>query len=188
MLSNNETTAQLIAQGLKNLLKYKDLDKIRIKEITDEAGLMRPTFYNYFQDKYEVVEYIFCHEILEPVRPFLKSGLNRAAFQFMAMAFQQDYDFYHREIQRASQNSFRDILAKTMHDFLLPILTEKLKKPVHPLMTAENITDYYVNIFLFVLTRWLTHGKQVSVEQLMEIYDLIVSNSLEDLLSEKLTE
>ena len=56
MLSNNETTARLIAEGLKNHLKTKDLDRIRIKEITDEVGLMRPTFYNYFQDKYEVVE------------------------------------------------------------------------------------------------------------------------------------
>lgn len=44
MLSNNETTARLICEGLKNLLKTKNLDRIRIKEITDEVGLMRPTF------------------------------------------------------------------------------------------------------------------------------------------------
>ena len=36
MLSNNETTARLICEGLKNLLKTKNLDRIRIKEITDE--------------------------------------------------------------------------------------------------------------------------------------------------------
>lgn len=185
MLSNNETTAQLIAQGLKNLLKEKDLDKIRIKEITDEVGLMRPTFYNYFQDKYEVVEYIFCHDILEPMRPFLQSGLNREAFHFMAVALQRDYDFYHREIMRSSQNSFRDILAKGLHDFLLPILQEQLKTPIHPLLTPENITEYYVNIFLFVLTKWLTQGREIPVDRLMEVYDLIISKSLEDLLAVK---
>ena len=35
MLSNNETTAHLIAKGLKNILKTKDMDRIRIKEIKD---------------------------------------------------------------------------------------------------------------------------------------------------------
>lgn len=183
MLSNNETTAQLIAQGLKDLLKEKDLDKIRIKEITDKVGLMRPTFYNYFQDKYEVVEYIFCHDVLEPMRPFLQSGLNREAFHFMIVALQKDYDFYRREIMRSSQNSFREILAKSMHEFLLPIIEERVKKPIHPFLTPENITEYYINIFLFVLTKWLLEGRNIPVEQIMEVYDLIISHSLDDLLS-----
>lgn len=183
ILSNNETTAQLIARGLKDLLKKKDLDKIRIKEITDEVGLMRPTFYNYFQDKYEVVEYIFYHEVLEPIRPFLQNGLNREAFHFMVLAIQKDFDFYRREIMRSSQNSFREILTKSMHDFFLPILREKFKEPVHPLLTPENITEYYINIFLFVLTKWLLEGRDIPVDQIMEVYDLIVSRSLEDLLA-----
>ena len=183
MLSNNETTARLIAEGLKNLLKTKDLDKIRIKEITDEVGLMRPTFYNYFQDKYEVVEYIFTHEVLEPMRPFLQSGLVREAFHFMIVAIQKDSEFYRREILRSSQNSFRDILAGSMHDFLLPIIQEKIRKPKHPFLTAENITEYYINNFLFVLTKWLTESPEIPVDQIMEIYELLVSSSLSDLLS-----
>lgn len=161
MLSNNETTARLICEGLKNLLKTKNLDRIRIKEITDEVGLMRPTFYNYFQDKYEVVEYIFTHEVLEPMRPFLQSGLVKEAFHFMIVAIQKDSEFYRREIMRSSQNSFRDILAGSMHDFLLPIIEEKVPKPKHPFLTAENITEYYINIFLFVLTKWLIESPEI---------------------------
>ena len=183
MLSNNETTARLIAEGLKNLLRTKNLDRIRIKEITDEVGLMRPTFYNYFQDKYEVVEYIFTHEVLEPMRPFLQSGLVKEAFHFMIVAIQKDSEFYRREIMRSSQNSFRDILAGSMHDFLLPIIEEKVPKPKHPFLTAENITEYYINIFLFVLTKWLIESPEIPVDQIMEIYELLVSNSLGDLLS-----
>ena len=183
MLSNNETTARLIAEGLKNLLRTKDLDRIRIKEITDEVGLMRPTFYNYFQDKYEVVEYIFTHEVLEPMRPFLQSGLVKEAFHFMIVAIQKDSEFYRREIMRSSQNSFRDILDRSMHDFLLPIIREKIGKPKHPFLTAENITEYYINIFLFVLTKWLTESPEIPVDQIMEVYELLVSSSLSDLLS-----
>lgn len=183
MLSKNETTAQLIAVSLKKLMMTKDLDKIRIKEITDEAGLMRPTFYNYFQDKYEVVEYIFYHEVLEPVRPFVESGLNREAFHFMVLALKKDFPFYQREINRSSQNSFRDILWKTFYHFIFPIIQQNLKDPPSPLVTPENVTEYYVNIFIFVLTRWLKEGQDIPVEQLMELYDLIITHSLEELLT-----
>ena len=65
MLSNNETTARLICEGLKNLLKTKNLDRIRIKEITDEVGLMRPTFYNYFQNQEELLSWIFENDFAE---------------------------------------------------------------------------------------------------------------------------
>ena len=45
----------LLAESLKEIAKTKPIEKITIKEITDKAGVIRPTFYNHFQDKYELV-------------------------------------------------------------------------------------------------------------------------------------
>ena len=63
----------------------------------------------------------------------------------MIVAIQKDSAFYRREIMRSSQNSFRDILDRSMHDFLLPIIREKIGKPKHPFLTAENITEILHN-------------------------------------------
>ena len=183
MERKGEVTKHQLAENFKELMLKGSFDKITIRMITEQAGVIRPTFYNYFQDKYEVVEYIFTHEVLEPMRPFLQSGLVKEAFHFMIVAIQKDSEFYRREIMRSSQNSFRDILAGSMHDFLLPIIEEKVPKPKHPFLTAENITEYYINIFLFVLTKWLIESPEIPVDQIMEIYELLVSNSLGDLLS-----
>lgn len=49
-------------------MRNHPFEKITIKMITDEAGVIRPTFYNYFCDKYEVVEWIFNEYIIEKVR------------------------------------------------------------------------------------------------------------------------
>ncbi|MGI6607712.1 MAG: TetR/AcrR family transcriptional regulator [Erysipelotrichaceae bacterium] len=38
-----------------------------IKDITDEAGFSRPTFYNYFYDKYHIFEYIIEEKLLKPI-------------------------------------------------------------------------------------------------------------------------
>ena len=41
----------ILAESLKELSKTRPIEKITIKEITDKAGVIRPTFYNHFQDK-----------------------------------------------------------------------------------------------------------------------------------------
>ena len=48
----------LLAESLKELTIKQPIEKITIKEITDKAGVIRPTFYNHFQDKYELLEWI----------------------------------------------------------------------------------------------------------------------------------
>ena len=48
----------LLAESFKELTLKQPIEKITIKEITDKAGVIRPTFYNHFQDKYELLEWI----------------------------------------------------------------------------------------------------------------------------------
>ena len=53
-------------RSLIELSAKKPIDKITIKEITDKDGVIRPTFYNHFQDTYELIEWIIKTELLEP--------------------------------------------------------------------------------------------------------------------------
>ena len=65
----------LLAESLKELTESRPIEKITIKEITDKAGVIRPTFYNHFQDKYELLEWIIMTELLEPVKPLIQNGM-----------------------------------------------------------------------------------------------------------------
>ena len=65
----------VLAESLIELSAKKPIDKITIKEITDKAGVIRPTFYNHFQDKYELIEWIIKTELLEPIKPLLNAGV-----------------------------------------------------------------------------------------------------------------
>ena len=57
----------LLAESFKELAKKHPIEKITIKEITDLAGVIRPTFYNHFQDKYELLEWIITTDPLDPI-------------------------------------------------------------------------------------------------------------------------
>ena len=78
MERKRELTKILLAESFKELLIKGSFDKITIKMITDQAGVIRPTFYNYFQDKYEVkTGFIIRKHLKRPVRMGLRKFLKR---------------------------------------------------------------------------------------------------------------
>ena len=61
MERKSELTKALLGEKFKELVAKKGFEKLTIKMITDAAGVIRPTFYNYFQDKYEVMVFHGLH-------------------------------------------------------------------------------------------------------------------------------
>ena len=59
-----ERTKIWIADTMRKLLSTKSLDKIRVTEICRAAQIERPTFYYHFQDKYDLMAWIFCQRTL----------------------------------------------------------------------------------------------------------------------------
>ena len=54
-----EITKLWIADKMKDLMKQKPINKIRVTEICKAAEIERPTFYYHFKDKYDLVAWIF---------------------------------------------------------------------------------------------------------------------------------
>ena len=65
MERKSELTKALLGEKFKELVAKKGFDKLTIKMITDAAGVIRPTFYNYFQDKYEVMEWLLWEDVFK---------------------------------------------------------------------------------------------------------------------------
>lgn len=60
--SSGDKTKLLIAASLRKLMKKKSLDKIKIREIVEDCGVNRQTFYYHFQDIYALVEWIYTYD------------------------------------------------------------------------------------------------------------------------------
>ena len=50
-------TKQIIEDSLKKLMLQKPLDKITIRDLTEDCGISRMTFYYHFKDIYDLVEW-----------------------------------------------------------------------------------------------------------------------------------
>ena len=60
-------TRKRIAQAFIQILQEKEFEKISVSNIMERAGIRRQTFYNYFLDKYDLVEWIFKNDLSEQV-------------------------------------------------------------------------------------------------------------------------
>ncbi|WP_343210753.1 TetR/AcrR family transcriptional regulator C-terminal domain-containing protein [Anaerolentibacter hominis] len=61
-MSDSLITKKAIAEGLKKLTAQKNFARITVSDITNICGLNRQTFYYHFQDKFELLNWIYYNE------------------------------------------------------------------------------------------------------------------------------
>lgn len=204
MVNKRDMTKELLAEGLKELMNRVSFDKITIKMITDAAGVIRPTFYNHFQDKYEVLEYIFQKDVLDKVYPMMTAGMEREAAGLLFRLVAQDWTFYKRAFAVTGQNSFNSIVTQSLSAMLLKCIRTQKLKPIPGLeelqreklrvrsdlgATPEDdlenviVAGYYGISLANILEVWVLHGEnRVSPEQMEAGYYYLVTHSFTDLL------
>ena len=117
---------QLLADSLKELAAKRPMEKITIKEITDKAGVIRPTFYNHFQDKFELLEWIIRTELLEPILPLVRSGMVTEAMVLLFTSIERDRAFYSHVVKLEGAVTFHDVAQKCVREMLLSIIEEQM--------------------------------------------------------------
>ena len=118
-----QTTKELLAQSLKELSKFKAVDKITIKELTKNCGLTPPTFYNHFRDKYELMAWIYNQKVEASMKNFGRGdSFEDVICKWMEIVL-EDENFYTNLLKNAvGQNSFRyatnDHAIKLLEDWI----------------------------------------------------------------------
>ena len=116
---------QLLAKSLKEIAVRRPVEKITIKEITDKAGVIRPTFYNHFQDKFELIEWIIRTELLEPVEPLIRNDMIIEAMVLLFTNIEKDKAFYSQLVKMEGSVKFHDIAKKCVREVLLELIQKE---------------------------------------------------------------
>lgn len=186
MTGQKETIDVLLAESFKELACRQPIEKITIKAITDRAGVIRPTFYNHFQDKYELLEWIIHTQILEPTKPLIHAGMVDEALMLIFTSVKADGEFYRKAVRLEGQNSFEQITKKCIEDALLEVIhgKEHVGGKRHSWLTPEHIAQYYAQSMCFVVVNWIKSGMTVEPREITDIYNYIITRSMTDVIEE----
>lgn len=61
----SEITKKALSNSLQQLCKYKHFEKISINDITNDCNLNRQTFYYHFQDKYDLLKWVYYDDLFK---------------------------------------------------------------------------------------------------------------------------
>ena len=188
---NNQTQNAIdivLAESLKELAATKPIDKITIKEITNKAGVIRPTFYNHFQDKYELLEWITVNELFAPIEPLLANGMLREGITLLLTTIYKGKDFYRRAAQLEGQNSFNEIfnrcVASTVKKYL--DLESLVGIADYTWLKEDLVAEFLGHSISWVCIQWIKKGMNVPVNELTEVFvEIFRSPIIEVITNEK---
>lgn len=186
MAVQKETIDILLAESFKELACQQAIEKITIKAVTDKAGVIRPTFYNHFQDKYELLEWIIRVQILEPTKPLIHAGMVDEALRLIFTSVKKEKEFYEKAVRLEGQNSFEVIAKKCIEDILMEVIQSRnpTSHKKHPWLTPEHIAQYYAQSMCFVVVSWIKGGMTVEPQEVTDIYNYMITRSMSQVIEE----
>ena len=111
------TTKQALEESLKHMLLKKPLDKITIRDITEDCGISRMTFYYHFKDIYDLVEWACMEDAA-------KALANKKTYDTWQQGFIQIFHAV-RENKVFVMNVYRCVSREQVEKYLVP-LTDQL--------------------------------------------------------------
>lgn len=160
-------TKNLIKESLLDLLKYKKLHEISIKEICKKASINRATFYNY----YDSIESAF----VEIENSFIKAvtselNINVQSSQLMFECMNKGLIFL-KENKEAAKAVFNNIVSP---DFPLRLLAipnvYNAIKLTTDVIISEHLRNYYSTFLITgnfsLLKMWINEGCEVDTKEI----------------------
>ena len=161
-----------LAASFRELVLEKPVEKITIKEITDRTGVIRVTFYNHFQDKYEVLEWICRQELLLPARALLENRMETEAVTFLFTALANHREFYLHAAKLEGQNSFARILKEGIAS-LVEAYTQTYGREgsgKFAWLTPARSAGYIAQSLTYIILEWIADGMKEPPAQMAQIY------------------
>ncbi len=187
MDTKKDLTKELLADCFRELMLTTPFDKITIKMITDRAGLIRPTFYKHFQDKYEVLEWIFRTTVTDSVDLMLANNMEADAILMFCRCIGKDKKFYRRAYQmEPGPNSFDHIVHEYVYRTFLT-LADRFSVTMsrkYEYLTREMISEYYTSGLICSIRGWVMTDSDMTAEQLADAFKYLLSHSVFDLVNE----
>ena len=180
--AKGEKTKYKLAYSMKECMETTSVENITVKQIVENCGLTRQTFYRNFLDKYDLVNWYF-DKIL--TRSFVHMGQGKTVYDALVKKFtyiQEEQSFFAAAFRYDSQNSLRQ------HDFdLILAFYENLiyeKTGRHLEADTHFLLEMYCNSSIYMTVRWVLGEISCTPQQLAQILVKGMPQVLEELFTE----
>ena len=173
-----EMTKKILIDAFCILLKKKPVEKISVREISDRAGYNRSTFYQYFQDVFDIrdsMENIILSQVKENFQKNISPDNFEETFLKAFTKIQTENEkFFDLLFNSRNQAHFFEKLFEEVS----PIFMEKFNLPTNNLK-SKFLAEIYLQTVLTAVKIWIKDERKISVEEFTKfLRDILTSGIL----------
>ncbi len=177
------STKEALGNALKKMLSVKPIDKITVKDLVEECGVNRQTFYYHFDDVYDLLEWVF-EEDANRVLP--QEILYDEWRENVLMFFHYLYD---------NKSFVLNIFNSQNRSYLLRYFKRRLHYCIHgfAVIVAEGmniewsdlefVCEFYANGVVGLISQWLDMNMELPPEVTEEKFIKMLDGSVENMLA-----
>ena len=166
-MSDSLITKKAIAQSLKELMKKRDLRKISVSDIVENCGVNRQTFYYHFQDKYDLVNWIYYNEVVAAVATQkVFTDWSDVMLDILNVMRKEKY-FYTNALNVTDQNAFQEYFFNLTKNLIAEIITAVEDGKGIREEDKNFIAEFYTYGLVGIVVQWARRGMKEEPQELV---------------------
>lgn len=139
-MAQAELMRKAMADSLKVHLRKTPFSKITVDDICESAGIGRRSFYRYFKDKYDLLNWLYDNEFCSKL-PKSPDKTIWDYFPAICRHLYNDREFFVNAFSVTGQNSFRDYCSDLLYPLLMNDFGEVFTSEAEAHFAIKRITE-----------------------------------------------
>ena len=183
----NDTKYALEA-SLKKFLLKKPIDKITIRDLTDDCGISRMAFYYHFKDIYDLVEWSCIEDASRALQGKKTYDTWQEGLQQIFEAVLENKPFILNVYRSVKREQVENYLYSLTYQLIEGVVEEQSKNLMVTEEQKKFIADFYKYSFVGVMLDWIKRGMKEAPEEIANMVCVTmhgnVGNSLRNMEKE----
>ncbi|MFD1670819.1 dihydroxyacetone kinase transcriptional activator DhaS [Agrilactobacillus yilanensis] len=173
-----------IAVAAKALISQKGLEKVSVTNIMATAQLRRQTFYDYFQDKYDLLVWLYEDEVSQVVDDNLNYEHWSKVLYHLCGYFADNRAFYCQVFENHAQNAPGLAIEAHTHHLVDLIVTDMVQTRKIDIKTAYRhfLVNFLTNGLVSEIKWWLANEVEIDAKVEFKAVQQIIEDTFNGLL------
>lgn len=181
-MSSSLITKRAIANSLKELMKRTPLNKISVKDVVDNCGVNRQTFYYHFQDIFELVGWIYKTEAVESIAQYRSYDTWTEGFYKIFLYIEDNKDLCINTLNSLGREHLDNYLYSVTNDLIMGVVNEVSSNMNVKEEDKKFIANFYTLAFTGLVIQWMKNGMKEKPEFIIkELNELVEGNFIKAL-------
>lgn len=153
------------------------MNKITVKQLVDDCGLNRQTFYYHFQDIYDLLGWIYKTEAIERIAPFRSYHTWTDGFNKIFCYIESNKAFCCNTLNSLGRNHLDAYLYEMTNDLMLGVINELADGMEVSAEDKQFMANFYTLAFTGLVIQWMKNDMKDRPQHIIAKLNVLIEGN-----------